>query len=58
MEVIMAAKAPKAIGPYSQAIKSQGLIFCSGQIPLKMDGTLETGSIEAQTRQAIENLKE
>jgi 2-iminobutanoate/2-iminopropanoate deaminase len=50
--------APKAIGPYSQAIAAAGLIFLSGQIPLEpKDGRLVNGSIEDETRQALTNLK-
>ncbi|MDL5055077.1 RidA family protein [Oscillatoria laete-virens NRMC-F 0139] len=50
--------APKAIGPYSQAIESNGLIFLSGQIPLVPEtGNLGGNSIEEQTRQVLENIK-
>lgn len=50
--------APKAIGPYSQAIRAEGsLFFMSGQIPLKPSGELVTGDIKAQTAQVMENLK-
>ena len=57
MEIISTPSAPSAIGPYSQAIVHNDLIFCSGQIPLKSDGTLITGTIEEQTAQVLENLK-
>jgi len=51
-------KAPKAIGPYSQAIEVNGLVFASGQIPLDpVSGKLNTGSIEDQTRLVLQNLK-
>ncbi len=51
-------QAPKAIGPYSQAIRAEGsLFFMSGQIPLKPDGELVTGDIKDQTRQVLENMK-
>jgi len=51
-------KAPKAIGPYSQGVKMNGLIFTSGQIPIDPDsGKVITNDIVAQTRQVIENLK-
>ncbi|MFA6528799.1 MAG: RidA family protein [Candidatus Gracilibacteria bacterium] len=50
-------KAPKAIGPYSQAVSANGFVFCSGQIPLKPTGELETGDIKVQTTQVMENLK-
>ncbi|MBX9940243.1 MAG: RidA family protein [Candidatus Obscuribacterales bacterium] len=56
-EVVSTAKAPQAIGPYSQAIKHGGLVFVSGQIPLKPDGSLESGGITAETKQVLENLK-
>lgn len=51
-------KAPKAIGPYSQAIATNGMIFASGQIPIDpATGELNTGSIEDQTRLVLNNLK-
>lgn len=56
-EVVSTAKAPQAIGPYSQAIKHGGLVYVSGQIPLKPDGSLESGGITAETKQVLENLK-
>ena len=56
-EVVSTAKAPKAIGPYSQAVKHGGLVFVSGQIPLRPDGSLESGGITAETKQVLENLK-
>ena len=50
--------APKAIGPYSQAIRAGSTVYLSGQIPLDpKTGELLGGSIEAQTRRAFENLK-
>ncbi|MBV8834612.1 MAG: RidA family protein [Acidobacteriaceae bacterium] len=57
-EIITAHNAPKAAGPYSTAIRQNGLIFLSGQIPLDpATGQLVTGSIEEQTSRVIENLK-
>ncbi len=57
IETIATENAPKALGPYSQALKTGGFIFCSGQIPINpATNTVEAASIEAQTRQAIENL--
>jgi 2-iminobutanoate/2-iminopropanoate deaminase len=57
-EVVQTDGAPKAIGPYSQAIRSGGLMFLSGQIPLDpASGTLVTGSVADQTRRVLENLK-
>ncbi|MFP4081406.1 MAG: RidA family protein [Candidatus Aminicenantes bacterium] len=51
-------KAPKAIGPYSQAIEANGFIFASGQIPIHPStGELMTGSIQDQTRLVLNNLK-
>lgn len=51
-------KAPKAIGPYSQAIEANGFIFASGQIAIDPStGELNTGSIEEQTRLVLNNLK-
>ncbi len=50
-------QAPAAIGPYSQAIKAGNLLFCSGQIPLRPDGSVVTGEIKAQTLQVMANLK-
>lgn len=51
-------KAPKAIGPYSQAIKAGGLVYTSGQIALDpATGEMVGGDIEIQTRRALENLK-
>ncbi|TPX46026.1 hypothetical protein SeLEV6574_g03487 [Synchytrium endobioticum] len=51
-------KAPKAIGPYSQAIKANGLIFCSGQVPF-IPETMEIleGDVQAQTKQVLHNMK-
>jgi 2-iminobutanoate/2-iminopropanoate deaminase len=57
-EVIATDSAPAAIGPYSQAVRSGGFVFCSGQIPLDpASGELVTGSIADQTRRCMENLK-
>ena len=51
-------KAPAAIGPYSQGVEWDKLVFTSGQIPLDpKTGNLVEGDIKAQTRQALENLK-
>jgi len=57
-ETVYSDKAPAPIGPYSQGIKAQGrLVFCSGQIPLRADGTLPGEDIESQTHQALQNVK-
>ena len=56
--IVQTSTAPQAIGPYSQATVSLGLVFASGQIPLHPDtGLLVTGSIEEQTRRVLLNLK-
>ncbi|MCI5753573.1 MAG: RidA family protein [Clostridiales bacterium] len=57
MKTIHTEQAPAAIGPYSQAIVTGSLVFTSGQIPIDpATGRIETASVEAQVRQAIENL--
>lgn len=56
--VIHSPNAPKALGPYSQAIRTGNLIFCAGQTPISpATGDLIAGEIEAQTRQTLNNLK-
>lgn len=57
MEKIATEGAPKATGPFSQAIVAGNLIFTSGQIHLSPDGKLLEGTIEEQTRRVMENLK-
>ena len=58
METIATDNAPAALGPYSQAIRANGMIYCSGQIPINpATGTIEAKTIEAQTAQSITNLK-
>ena len=58
MEIIATEKAPAALGPYSQAIRANGMIYCSGQIPINpATGAIEAQTIEDQTTQAITNLK-
>ena len=57
-KVIFTEKAPAPIGPYNQAILTGNTLYVSGQIALNpADGTLVTGSIEAETTQVMENLK-
>jgi 2-iminobutanoate/2-iminopropanoate deaminase len=57
-EVISTANAPKAIGPYEQAIKVGEFVYASGQIPLDpQTGNVVEGDIKTQTRRAMENLK-
>lgn len=56
--VIHTDAAPRAIGPYSQAIVAGGLVFCSGQVPIDpATGELVPGGIEEQTHQSLSNLK-
>lgn len=56
-EIINTQKAPKAIGPYSQAVKADGFLFVSGQIPLDPDCMqIMTDSIEGQTEQVFQNI--
>ena len=57
LDIIATQNAPQAIGPYSQAIKANGVIYTSGQIGLNPQGSLTEG-IEAQTRQVLTNLSE
>jgi 2-iminobutanoate/2-iminopropanoate deaminase len=57
-EVIRTEKAPRAIGPYEQAIKFNGLLFTSGQIAIDpATGKLIEGEVSVQTRRVLENLK-
>jgi 2-iminobutanoate/2-iminopropanoate deaminase len=56
-DAIHAGDAPAAIGPYSHAVRSGGLLFCSGQIPIDAgSGELIVGSASAQARRCLENL--
>lgn len=56
-EVISTDKAPGAIGPYSQAIKANGMIFCSGQIPIDpATGNFVSDDVAEQTIQVFKNL--
>lgn len=56
-ETVSTDRAPAAIGPYAQAIRVDNLLFTSGQIPLRPDGTLQDGDVRAQTRQVLTNLQ-
>jgi 2-iminobutanoate/2-iminopropanoate deaminase len=57
-EIISTPNAPKAIGPYSQAVRAGGFIFVSGQIPLDpATGELVVGDIAQQTARVLDNLK-
>lgn len=56
-EIISTESAPGAIGPYSQAIKSGGLVFCSGQIPIDPGtGDFVSENVAEQTEQVLKNL--
>lgn len=58
MQAIHTEKAPKAIGPYSQAIKVGNLVFVSGQVPIvPATGEFVEGGIKEQTRQSLTNAK-
>lgn len=56
-EPVSADAAPAAIGPYSHAVVSNGLLFCSGQVPLDPESSeLIDGDVAAQTRRCLDNL--
>jgi 2-iminobutanoate/2-iminopropanoate deaminase len=57
-KAVNALGAPEAVGPYSHAVASNGLLFCSGQVPLDPEsGELVEGSVGDQTRRCLENLQ-
>jgi len=57
-QVVTADDAPDALGPYSHAVRSGSLLFCSGQVPLDpATGELVTGSVGEQARRCLENLE-
>ena len=57
-EAVQTDRAPKAIGPYEQAIKVNGFVFTAGQIPINpKTGNIVEGGIVPQTRQVLENLR-
>ncbi len=57
-EEVRTSKAPAPVGPYSQAVKAQGFVFASGQIPLDPEtGKPVAGDIEAQTERVLANLR-
>jgi len=57
-ETVRTAGAPAAIGPYSQAVRAGGLLFCSGQIPLDpATGQTVEGGIEAQAERVLKNIE-
>ncbi len=55
-KVINTVNAPKAIGPYSQAIEANGMVFISGQIPINPENGQIPEGIEAQTEQVMKNI--
>ncbi len=58
MESVQTDRAPQAIGPYSQAIKANGFVFASGQIPLDpATGQLIEGDVRAQTERVLNNVQ-
>lgn len=56
-KVICSQKAPGAIGPYSQAIEANGMVFVSGQLPIDAATGVMPEGVEAQARQSLENVK-
>lgn len=56
-QIINSDKAPKAIGPYSQAVISQGKIYLSGQLPIDPSTGKMVEGLEAQTKQSLHNIK-
>jgi len=57
MRQVQTKNAPQAIGPYSQGIIVNNLFYSSGQIPLRADGTMVEGDIQAQAHQVFQNLQ-
>ncbi len=58
MKVVSTDKAPQAIGPYSQAIIANGMVFTSGQIALNPQGEIVCDDVAGQTEQVLKNLSE
>jgi len=57
-QIVATDKAPKAVGPYSQAVRAGEFLFCAGQIPLDpATGQLVPGGIREQTERVLENIK-
>jgi len=57
-KTVQTGKAPKALGPYAQAISAGGMIYCAGQIPIDpASGNIVEGGIAEQTRQVLKNLR-
>ncbi|MBJ7492251.1 MAG: hypothetical protein RLZZ374_1538 [Cyanobacteriota bacterium] len=59
LEAVVTAAAPAPVGPYNQAVKAAGLLFCSGQIALDpaTGAMVGSGDVEAETRQVLANLQ-
>ena len=58
MKIVTSPNAPAAVGPYSHAIRTGNLLFCSGQIPIDpATGKIEAQDVEGQTRQVIKNIR-
>lgn len=58
MQIIATSNAPTAVGPYSQAVRTGNLLFCSGQIPINpASGKIEATDVEGQATQVIANIK-
>ena len=57
MKFIASDNLPEAIGPYSPAIKVNGIIYTSAQVPVTLDGTMVERDIKIQTRQVLSNLR-
>ena len=57
MEFVATTQAPQAIGPYSQAVKINGMVYTSGQIALRPDGSMVEDDVILQTEQVFSNLR-
>ena len=57
MKFIASDNLPQAIGPYSPAVKVNGIIYTSAQVPVTLDGTMVERDIKVQTRQVLSNLR-
>ncbi len=58
MKIVSTPHAPAAVGPYSQAVRSGSLLFCSGQIPIDpASGKIEAPEIDGQVRQVFRNIR-
>jgi 2-iminobutanoate/2-iminopropanoate deaminase len=53
---VSSSEAPKAVGPYSQAVRAGGLLFVAGQIPLDPNGNLVEGDVVVQARRVLDNI--